>query len=138
MIAKDKAPALALTLALLGGCAPEVQRVYYYYPQPVYQAPPQAYYPTPYTARTLPRQLLPAPQPQLETAQPAPEKTETARLHRTLPVIASAGGGFVISFRRSEQWPRMCRRGCSGSNGWRRTGRNRPACGLTLPQFLKA
>ena len=99
MIAKDKAPTLALTLALLGGCAPEVQRVYYYYPQPVYQAPPQAYYPTPYTARTLPRQLLPAPQPQLETAQPAPEKTETAR--RDPPASSHSAGDCV-------GWWRIC------------------------------
>jgi hypothetical protein len=67
---------------LLSGCAQEVPRVVYY-PQPVYQATPQAYYPTPYAARRMPppRHYAPPPDPAQApqpTTDPEPARQETA------------------------------------------------------------
>jgi hypothetical protein len=105
MIAKFKLP-LLVGGTLLSGCAPQPQTVYYTpYPQPVYQATPQAYYPTPYAARPVPPLRHYAPQP--EPAQPAPEKTdpEPARQETAPPPPVSSPRATA---RDCVGWWRIC------------------------------
>src|SRR5271156_4463484 len=98
MIAKGKAAALAVAVALLAGCAAQSPPAYQ---RQVYHQPPPAYYPAPYAVRPAPRYV-----PQ-QTERATPPKTETAR-RETAPVDSGPSWRSSPSSGDCVGWWRIC------------------------------